>query len=88
MTYRTNNTRFAIAVLVIFVFLCLHSVAAHYTYMFGGELGVAAISASLDRDSAREWVDSLRVRDREPPGEYEIQRLLGKRQQEDRKRDG
>ena len=40
----------------------------------------AAISASLNRDFAREWVDSLRVKRHEPLGEYEIERLLEKNQ--------
>jgi putative membrane protein len=47
---------------------------------------VATISASLNRDFAREWVDSLRVRRLEPLGEYEIERLLERRQQDNRER--
>jgi putative membrane protein len=36
----------------------------------------AAINVSLQRDFAREWSDSLRVKRREPLGEYEIRRML------------
>jgi putative membrane protein len=37
----------------------------------------AAINASLQRDFAREWVDSLRVRHAEPLGEEALRRLRG-----------
>lgn len=47
----------------------------------------AAISASLDRDFAREWADSLRIKRAEPLGEYEIERLLEERQQENKESD-
>ena len=36
----------------------------------------AAINARLQRDFAREWADSLRVKGREPLGEVEIARML------------
>jgi putative membrane protein len=36
----------------------------------------AALNAWLDRDFAREWNESLRVKDRQPYGEDEIRRLL------------
>lgn len=39
-------------------------------------LGIAGFNAVFDRDFAREWSDSLRVKRREPLGEYEISRLL------------
>lgn len=39
----------------------------------------AAINSSLQRDFAREWLESLRVKRREPLGEYEIQRMLKER---------
>ena len=39
-------------------------------------LATAALNAWLQRDFAREWSDSLRVKDRRPYGEEEIQRLL------------
>ena len=39
-------------------------------------LVTAALNAWLQRDFAREWTDSLRVKDRRPYGEEEIQRLL------------
>jgi hypothetical protein len=43
----------------------------------------AGISASLNKDFAREWVDSLRVTRREPLGEYEIERWLEEKRRED-----
>lgn len=39
-------------------------------------LATAALNAWLQRDFAREWSDSLRVKDRRPYGEEEIRRLL------------
>jgi putative membrane protein len=39
-------------------------------------LATAGLNAWLQRDFAREWSDSLRVKDRRPYGEEEIQRLL------------
>ena len=39
----------------------------------------AALNAGLQRDFAREWVESLRVKDPRPYGEDEINRLLGDR---------
>jgi len=39
-------------------------------------LATAALNARLQRDFAREWSDSLRVKDRRPYGEEEIRRLL------------
>lgn len=37
----------------------------------------AALNAWLQRDFAREWSDSLRIKDARPAGEDEIRRLLG-----------
>ena len=42
-------------------------------------LATAAVNVRLQRDFAREWVDSLRVKRAEPLGEYEIKRLLNER---------
>jgi len=42
-------------------------------------LGIAGFNAAFDRDFAREWSDSLSVKRREPLGEHEISRLLGRR---------
>ena len=39
----------------------------------------AAINSSLQRDFAREWMESLRVKRSEPLGEYEIQHMLEER---------
>jgi putative membrane protein len=39
-------------------------------------LATAALNAWLQRDFAREWSDSLRVKDRRPYGEGEIRRLI------------
>ena len=39
-------------------------------------LGTAALNVRLQRDFAREWSESLRVKDRRPYGEEEIRRLL------------
>jgi len=39
----------------------------------------AVINVSLQRDFAREWSESLRVKRREPLGEYALRRLLKKR---------
>ena len=39
-------------------------------------LGTAALNVRLQRDFAREWSESLRVKDRRPYGEDEIRRLL------------
>ena len=39
-------------------------------------LATAALNAWLQRDFAREWSDSLRVKERRPYGEEEIRRLL------------
>jgi len=39
-------------------------------------LATAALNAWLQRDFAREWSDSLRVKDRRPYGEEEIRRLV------------
>jgi len=36
-----------------------------------------AINAGLQRDFAREWIESLRVKDPRPLGEDELARLLG-----------
>lgn len=45
---------------------------------------IGAMNKMLDRDFAREWADSLRVKRREPLGEVEIARLLAeKRAKED-----
>ncbi len=43
-------------------------------------LVTAALNAYLQRDFAREWSDSLKVKDRRPLGEEEIVRLLRQRQ--------
>jgi putative membrane protein len=40
---------------------------------------IAGVHASIDRDFAREWSDSLTVKRRQPMGEYEIERLLAER---------
>jgi putative membrane protein len=40
---------------------------------------VAAVAASLNRDFAREWTESLRVKRGEPLGEFEIERLLAEK---------
>lgn len=37
---------------------------------------IASVNSMLDRDFAREWAESLRVKRREPLGEVEIARLL------------
>jgi len=42
----------------------------------------AAISASLNRDFAREWADSLRIARREPLGEHQIKQWLEERHKE------
>jgi putative membrane protein len=39
-------------------------------------LGTAALNVRLQRDFAREWSESLRVKDRRPYGEEEMRRLL------------
>lgn len=39
-------------------------------------LGTAALNVRLQRDFAREWSESLRVKDRRPYGEEELRRLL------------
>jgi len=39
-------------------------------------LATAALNAWLQRDFAREWSDSLRVKDRRPHGEEEVRRLI------------
>jgi putative membrane protein len=39
-------------------------------------LATAGLNAWLQRDFAREWAESLRVKDRRPYGEEEIKRLL------------
>jgi putative membrane protein len=39
----------------------------------------AAINRRLQRDFAREWIESLRVKQLEPLGEDEIARLRGRR---------
>jgi putative membrane protein len=39
----------------------------------------AAINWRLQRDFAREWAESLRVKEKKPLGEYEIARMLQKR---------
>jgi putative membrane protein len=39
----------------------------------------AAINARLQRDFARDWSDSLRIKDRRPLGEEEIARMLNQR---------
>lgn len=41
---------------------------------------IASINASLDRDFAREWADSLTIKHPEPLGEVEIARLLAERE--------
>ena len=41
---------------------------------------IASVVASLDRDFAREWADSLTVKHPEPLGEVEIARLLAERE--------
>jgi putative membrane protein len=41
----------------------------------------AAINYSLQRDFAREWMESLRVKRKEPLGEYELQHMLEERDQ-------
>ena len=40
---------------------------------------IAGVNASIDRDFAREWSDSLTVKRRQPLGEYEIERLLAEK---------
>jgi putative membrane protein len=42
----------------------------------------AALNCALERDIAREWIDSLRVKHAAPLGEDEIARLLGEREAE------
>ncbi len=42
-------------------------------------VATAAINLSLQRDFAREWMDSLRVKRSEPLGEYEIRHMLDDR---------
>lgn len=44
----------------------------------------ASINALIDRDFAREWSESLRVKRRQPLGEIEIVRLLSERQRKER----
>ena len=44
----------------------------------------ASINALIDRDFAREWSESLRVKRRQPLGEIEIARLLSERQRKER----
>lgn len=46
---------------------------------------IAGVNSMLDRDFAREWAESLRVKRREPLGEIEIARLLAeiRRQEND-----
>jgi putative membrane protein len=39
-------------------------------------VATASINASLQRDFAREWADSLRVKRAEPLGEYEVRHML------------
>ena len=46
---------------------------------------VGALNALLDRDFAREWNESLRVKHAEPLGEYEIARLMSERDAHDGK---
>lgn len=43
---------------------------------------IASTNAMLDRDFAREWAESLRVKGVEPLGEFEIARLIAKKQQD------
>ena len=43
-------------------------------------LATAALNAWLQHDFAREWADSLRVKDPQPYGEEEIRRLLDRPQ--------
>lgn len=43
---------------------------------------IASIVASLDRDFAREWTESLTVKRAEPLGEVELARLLAERENE------
>jgi putative membrane protein len=43
----------------------------------------ARINVSLQRDFAREWAESLRVKHREPLGEVEIRHMLEKRSEKD-----
>ena len=40
---------------------------------------IAIVVAALNRDFAREWSESLRVKRKEPLGEYEIERLLARK---------
>jgi putative membrane protein len=40
---------------------------------------IAGINSILDRNFAREWSESLRVKHRERPGEVEIARLLAEK---------
>ena len=61
---------------MIFLFLCLHEVGAHYTY---AEVPYDRWFAALSRDFAREWSESLRVKRKEPLGEYEIERLRARK---------
>jgi putative membrane protein len=42
----------------------------------GATVLIASVNSMLDRDFAREWAESLRVKRREPLGEVEIARLL------------
>jgi uncharacterized membrane protein YjdF len=47
---------------LVFLFLCLHT---------------AAVNARYRRDFAREFIDSLRVKDPHPHGEETLRRLTG-----------
>jgi putative membrane protein len=47
-------------------------------------IATGAINASLQRDFAREWAESLRVKRPEPLGEYEIHRMREARDRQDR----
>jgi putative membrane protein len=44
---------------------------------------IASVNSMLDRDFAREWAESLRVKRREPLGEVEIARLLAEMRAEE-----
>jgi putative membrane protein len=49
----------------------------------GATVLIASVNSMLDRDFAREWAESLRVKRREPLGEVEIARLLAEMRAEE-----
>ncbi|MBT8096175.1 MAG: DUF2238 domain-containing protein, partial [Woeseia sp.] len=52
---------------------------------FVATLLIVALNASLDRDFAHEWNESLRVKQHQPLGEYEIVRLMSERDKDKNK---